>query len=245
MRFLDKFFFFSLVGETASSRRRERPGSLKRIVGVFAGNAAVTETHGFPFDAVAKDETLRSARTTNLCTLVSPSPFFLPRVLGSLAGLVVVMNKQVAHSIDLSNAFTFASGALLAASFLHIIPEAMEGLAGEGVSLHDLGLDAGLSILVGLFLSICIRAMLETGDTEGVIDSDKKAPADGTAVTGEEQTTVIKHQCGTARPRLSASANLWELISARKGRSIFSLKGLHPVVWNVIAGDLVRGGGGC
>lgn len=149
------------------------------------------------------------------------------------------MNKHVAHSIDLSNAFTFASGALLAASFLHIIPEAMEGLAGEGVSLHDMGLDAGLSILVGLFLSICIRAMLETGDTEGVVDSGRKAPADGSAVAAEEQTTVIKHQCGAARPRLAGADNLWELISGRKGKSLLDLKGLHPVVWNVIAGDLV------
>lgn len=155
------------------------------------------------------------------------------------------MNKKVAHSIDLSNAFTFASGALLAASFLHIIPEAMEGLAGDGVSLHDMGLDAGLSILVGLFFSIVIRAMLETGETEGAV-GPAQAPADGTSLGAPgQQTAVIKHDCGTTRPRLSGAENLWELISARKGRSLFNIKGLHPVCWNVIIGDLVRGNKVC
>lgn len=147
----------------------------------------------------------------------------------SLAGLVVVMNKQVAHSIDLSNAFTSASGALLAASFLHIIPEAMEGLAGEDVSLHDMGLNAGLSVLVRLFLSICIRAMLEAGDTEGAID--EKALADRTAVAGEGAAgTAITHTCGSARPRLSPRDNLWDSISARKGEAAVQRQGPPPFV---------------
>lgn len=197
----------------------------------------------------ARGTYMLSRSTAVLCTqpvrtLVCCSSASTPTPCVSLAGLVVVMNKKVAHSIDLSNAFTFASGALLAASFLHIITEAIEGLAGEGVSLHDMGLDAGLSILVGLFLSICIRAMLETGDTEGVIDGGGKA-APAAAVDGaEQQTTVIKHACGTARPRLAGKDNLGELISQRKGRSLLNITGLHPVVWNVIIGDLVREGRG-
>ena len=44
----------------------------------------------------------------------------------SFAGLLVVTNRQVACSIDLNHAFLFASGALLTASLLHLIPEAME-----------------------------------------------------------------------------------------------------------------------
>lgn len=54
---------------------------------------------------------------------------------------------------------------------------------------------------------------------------------------------MIKHACGAARPQLAGQDNLWDLISARKDRSLFNVKGLHPVVWNVIAGDLVREGG--
>lgn len=142
---------------------------------------ALSGTVRFPFSKQ------QSAQLAHISVLILFFSSFLPAAClcsvacHSLAGLVVVTNKQMAHSIDLSNAFTFASGALLAASFLHIIPEAMEGLAGEGVSLHDMGLDAGLSILVGLFLSICIRAMLETGDTEGVVGviEAEKAPGTG------------------------------------------------------------------
>lgn len=44
----------------------------------------------------------------------------------SFVGLLVVVNKQVAYSIDLSHAFIFASGALLTVSLLHLVPEATE-----------------------------------------------------------------------------------------------------------------------
>lgn len=44
----------------------------------------------------------------------------------SFVGLVIVANKQVACSIDLSHAFTFASGALLTVSLLSLVPEATE-----------------------------------------------------------------------------------------------------------------------
>lgn len=68
--------------------------------------------------------------------LALPSSVFFPdlRVLcclvrcnaHSLTGLLIVANKRIAHRIGLSHAFLFASGALLTASLLHIIPEAME-----------------------------------------------------------------------------------------------------------------------
>ncbi len=43
----------------------------------------------------------------------------------------MIANKRVAHSIGLSHAFIFASGALLTASLLHIIPEAIEVRGGS------------------------------------------------------------------------------------------------------------------
>ncbi|CAN0399444.1 unnamed protein product [Pylaiella littoralis] len=132
----------------------------------------------------------------------------------SFTGILVVMNKRVAHVISLSHAFIFASGALLAASLLHIIPEAMEGLESQYDSLHDLALYAGLTVLAGLTFGMVIHALLDTGHSHGQPE------------TPSEMT--LSHQ------------NLRELIASRKGRSLLDLKGLQPVCWNVIAGDLVH-----
>lgn len=65
------------------------------------------------------------------CPFKPPPLFYLVFFLvvfasSSLAGIIVIVNKQVAHNIGLSHAFIFASGALLTASLLHIIPEALE-----------------------------------------------------------------------------------------------------------------------
>lgn len=57
---------------------------------------------------------------------IAPRPLPHITAFASFTGLVVIVNKRVAHSIDLSHAFIFASGALLTASLLHIIPEAIE-----------------------------------------------------------------------------------------------------------------------
>eukprot|EP00903_Cladosiphon_okamuranus_P011545 g10869.t1 len=141
-----------------------------------------------------------------------------------LTGIILVVSKYVSGNIDLSSAFALAAGALLAASFLHIIPEAMEGLAGDEIDLHQMGIDAGISILVGLFVSICIRAVLETREHGGVNSGNKiSAEGDNHAVVG-----------------LAGDDSLSDLIVARKGRSLFDFKGLRPVCWNVLIGDFVH-----
>ncbi|CAN0399296.1 unnamed protein product [Pylaiella littoralis] len=132
----------------------------------------------------------------------------------SFTGILVVMNKRVAHVISLSHAFIFASGALLAASLLHIIPEAMEGLESQYDSLHDLALYAGLTVLAGMTFGMVIHALLDTGHSHGQPETPSEMS--------------LSHQ------------NLQELIASRKGRSLLDLKGLQPVCWNVIAGDLVH-----
>ncbi|CAM9362596.1 unnamed protein product [Scytosiphon promiscuus] len=186
----------------------------------------------------------------------------------SFTGIIVVINKRVAHSINLSHAFMFASGALLTASLLHIIPEALEGLEDEYDSLHDLGLYAGLAILGGISFGILIHALMDSGHSHspnephhhpvggnGNVTSESlggdahsviKAPADGTSVgvTPVTGTTRMGSHGDVATqpsfPAVSDTANLQALMAARKDRSLLDLKGLQPVCWNVIAGDLVH-----
>ena len=85
----------------------------------------------------------------------------------SFVGLMVVASKRVANRIDVAHASIFASGALLTASLLHIIPEALEGLESEFDDLHELGIAAGVAILGGIFFGVVLHALLEAGHSHG------------------------------------------------------------------------------
>ncbi|CAM9201633.1 unnamed protein product [Hapterophycus canaliculatus] len=178
----------------------------------------------------------------------------------SFAGIVVVINKQVAHNINLLHAFMFASGALLTASLLHIIPEALEGLEEEYDSLHDLGLYAGVAILGGISFSILIHALM--GSDHSRSDNDMhshaatgalgagghdagKAPATGSSVgvptvTGTAGMGSHADATQPSSPAVTGPSNLETLMASRKDRSMLDLKGLESVCWNVIAGDLLH-----
>lgn len=186
-------------------------------------------------------------------TLFRQSRLFFCR---SLTGLLVVINKRVANGIGLSHAFIFASAALLTASLLHIVPEAMEGLESKYDSLHDLGLYAGLTVLAGITFGMVIHALLASGHSHshdaphhnavGVVGGGSSSSAAVSAeaglmpaVTGSKVPSI---QDVTQPMPLADSShdNLRGLIAARQDRSLLDIKGLQPVCWNVIAGDLVR-----
>ena len=80
-------------------------------------------------------------------------------------GVFIVASDYVSKKIDLSHACIFAAGALLTASLLHIIPEALEGLESDYDNLHDMGIGAGAAILGGISLGVLVHAFLETGQT--------------------------------------------------------------------------------
>lgn len=156
---------------------------------------------------------------------------------------MVVASKHVANNVDLSHAFVFASGALLTAALLHIIPEALEGLGESYDSLHDLGLYAGLAVMGGISLGIVLHALLESGHSHSPGENHSHAPgaveaggggAKAPADTGTSEATL------PPSPVESNSNNLQALIAAREGKSLLDVKGLEPVCWNVIAGDLVH-----
>lgn len=144
--------------------------------------------------------------------------------LSSLAGLVLLVNKNVAHTIDLSQAFMFASAAILTASLMHIIPESLEGLEERYPSLHDLGLYAGLTTLAGIVFCIIVHALLDGGESHG----HGAVTADGKTVGDSANSTQL------------SVANLQELMVSTKGRSLWDIEGLQPVCWNVIIGDFVH-----
>ncbi|CBJ29788.1 conserved unknown protein [Ectocarpus siliculosus] len=193
----------------------------------------------------------------------------------SFAGLLVVVNKRVAYSIGLSHAFIFASGALLTAALLHIIPEAMEGLDSSYDNLHDLGLYASLTVLSGLFVSIVIHGLMESGHShspneahshgggEETVrpgggnghharvsdDASTMMPlglAEGDKVSawpGGNSPQAVQIQADVTQPPSPAESstdNLRALIAEREGRSLLDVKGLQPVCWNVVIGDLVH-----
>ncbi|CAM9503065.1 unnamed protein product, partial [Ectocarpus fasciculatus] len=193
----------------------------------------------------------------------------------SFAGLLVVVNKRVAYSIGLSHAFIFASGALLTAALLHIIPEALEGLDSSYDNLHKLGLHAGLAVMGGLSVSIVIHGLMESGHSHspneghshgggaGAVgsgggnghharvsgDAGTLTPlglAEGDKVSawpGGNSPQTVQIQADVTQPPSPAESstdNLHALIAAREGRSLLDVKGLQPVCWNVVIGDLVH-----
>lgn len=193
----------------------------------------------------------------------------------SFAGLLVVVNKRVAYSIGLSHAFIFASGALLTAALLHIIPEAMEGLDSSYDNLHDLGLYAGLTVLGGLSVSIVIHGLMESGHSHSPYeghshggDAETVRPGGGhghharvsddagtmmplglaegdkvSAWPGGNSPQAVHIQADVTQPPSPAESstdNIRALITEREGRSLLDVKGLQPVCWNVVIGDLVH-----
>lgn len=68
----------------------------------------------------------------------------------------------------------FAAGALLTAAFLHIIPEALEGLESEFEdNLHDMGIAAGVAILAGISLGVILQSFLDAAHSHGPADAHR------------------------------------------------------------------------
>lgn len=82
----------------------------------------------------------------------------------SFVGIVTVVSGRVARKIDLSLAFLFASGALLTTAVVHIIPDAMDGLAPEYPDdLHGLFLRSGIAVMAGIFGGFLLHVVLDNG----------------------------------------------------------------------------------
>ena len=103
---------------------------------------------------------LTCRRNWPLPSVLPMTALFLPPPL-SFAGLVLMMSGRVASNIDLSHACLFGSGALLTASLMHIVPEALEGLQSKYEDdLHGLSLHSGLALLVGITFGVVLHALL-------------------------------------------------------------------------------------
>ncbi|CAM9369523.1 unnamed protein product [Ectocarpus sp. 12 AP-2014] len=145
----------------------------------------------------------------------------------SFAGIFLLINKRIANGIDLSHAYMFATGAVLTAALIHIIPESFERFEDAELGLHDLGIHTGVTILAGITASIIIRAVCTAGHTHtGAPATAKVVEADGSQSRGPTTPTIPE--------------NLWELVQQRKGKALFDFKGLKPICWNVIVGDAVH-----
>lgn len=135
-------------------------------------------------------------------------------------------------------------------------------------SSHDLGLYAGLSVLGGMSFGVLIHALMGSGRSHardhlpqhapGVIGADVLALNDSghlmprslrrpkPATTAERPPSYGLSRVMTLdvtqppSPAEMGPENLKALITASEGRSLLDFKGLQPVCWNVIAGDLVR-----
>lgn len=106
---------------------------------------------------------------------------------------MLVASGRVAHNIDLSYAYVFASGALLTASMLHIVPEAMEGLESKYPDdLHGLALRAGVAILAGVFFGVAMHVVLESGHSHAHGAHDHNAALGADAERGDGISTAPK-----------------------------------------------------
>lgn len=109
-------------------------------------------------------------RIQSILPSLLPSYHTLPAILlsvlslPSFVGIITVVSSRIAHKIDLSLAFLFAAGALLTTAVVHIIPEAMEGLAPDFPGdLHGMFLRSGITVLSGIFLGMLLHVVLDDG----------------------------------------------------------------------------------
>ena len=135
-----------------------------------------------------------------------------------------LISKRVANGVDLSHAYMFATGAILTAALIHIIPESFERFEDAGLDLHDLGVNTGVTILAGITAGTIIRAVFQGDHSHS--HSAKAVQEDGNASTGPTTPTIPD--------------TLWELVQQRKGKALLDVKGLRPICWNVVVGDAVR-----
>lgn len=97
----------------------------------------------------------------------------------SLVGIISVMSSRVAHLINLSLAFFFASGALLTTAVVHVIPEAMTGLKTRFEDdLEGLFTRAGIMVMAGIFTGFLMHIWLSGGHAHGGITVPPLAVAD-------------------------------------------------------------------
>lgn len=140
-----------------------------------------------------------------------------------------------------------------------------QGLFDKYDNLHDTGIYAGLSILGGLSFGLLVHALLDTGHSHDVphlphegVPVPEPASAAVSGVSSDDAVMLAKEKAAgngdsssigvptaeATQPPSPAtevsSDNLKALIASRKGRALTDFKGLQPVCWNVIAGDLVR-----
>lgn len=149
---------------------------------------------------------------------------------GSFAGIFLITSKRIAKGVDLSQAYMFATGAILTAALMHIIPESFERFEDAELGLHDLGIYTGLTLLAGITAGVIIRAVFRGHHSHaGLAAAGKVVQADETSSRGPTTPTVPD--------------NLWELVQQRKGKPLLDVKGLQPICWNVIVGDAVSFGG--
>lgn len=229
-----------------------------------------------------------------------------------------MLSSRVAHLINLSLAFLFASGALLTTSIVHIIPEAMQGLEGEILDdFHGLLQRSGIVVMSGVFGGFLLHVALShghshapsksntathsTADSDNTISTTTENSLDDTlaghssaqnaaSAKGDEvpAVSVNDHGSVTSRQRTPemiamdsrdpskngavrdeieeggqyvamslngahespagvdlaqaglGTLNLYDLKSAGNDRGLFDLRGLNPVCWNVILGDLTH-----
>ena len=137
-------------------------------------------------------------------------------------GLVIVASGCVSRKINLSYACFFASGALLTASFLHIIPEALEPLADEfDNNLHDMGISAGVATLGGISLGVLLHIVFETTEQPG--GDINRATSQSSADGGNDNMATLE-----------------DMMEARKDKALTDVKDWHPGSWNIIIGDFVH-----
>lgn len=201
--------------------------------------------------------------------IVFPSSTSFRFVMLSFAGLLIAASKRIAHTINLEHASMFAAGALLTAAFLHIIPEALEGLESEYEdNLHDMGIAAGVAILAGISLGVILQSFLDAAHSHGPADAHhhqndthvgghegQSTPAVVAvkAESGEQgllpvapasnQVTVTGtelYNSNTQPPSPEGQENLHLLMERRKGKPLMDMKDFQPVCWNIIIGDFVH-----
>ncbi|CAM9673544.1 unnamed protein product [Choristocarpus tenellus] len=147
----------------------------------------------------------------------------------SLIGIFSLVWSNSKERLNLSEAYLFGSGALLTASIVHLLPEALESMSSSYSDLHDTGLWTGVTLLCGIFIGF----VLHLGAGHSHYPNHLEGSTEDRMAQAVPPTSSVVRDVGP-------TDTVVEKVPEKQNRALCDLKHLSPLCWNIIVGDLVH-----
>lgn len=120
----------------------------------------------------------------------------------SLVGILLFSSSSLAKKISLPLAFMLSSGGLLTTAFVHVIPEAIQGLEGEG-NFRAMTTRGGITLFAGMSVGLILHVALGAGH------SHPQGMSNASTTVRDIQTVSDQKQRGHHTLTIIPSCGVW------------------------------------